>query len=224
MTRLFEMNSPTKPLPTSAKPRYNESAPTEAWNSPQGLTRSSDYGREGLAMKATRKTTPAHVRFWAKVDKSAGPHGCWPWLAAINTAGYGAFHPTKRETVGAHRWALSQALGRPLGPGEFACHRCDNPLCVNPSHLFAGTHDDNMLDMVAKGRSARGARKVRTLRLHDWQVVALRHEAAKGALVKDLSQKYGVSQALISMLCRGDRRSHLGGPLTKRYQTNRKVA
>lgn len=175
-------------------------------------------------MKATtRKTTPAHVRFWSKADRGAGPNGCWPWQAAINTSGYGVFHPVKGETIGAHRWALSQALGRTLAPDEFACHRCDNPACVNPAHLFVGTHDDNMSDMVAKGRSARGAQKVKTHRLLDWQVVALRHEAAAGAAVKDLAEKYRVSQALISMLCRGDRRPHLGGPLTKRYQTNRKA-
>lgn len=170
----------------------------------------------------TRRTTDA--RFWAKVDKSAGPHGCWPWLAAINPNGYGAFHPTKEETVGAHRWALSRSLGRPLRQDEFACHRCDNPQCVNPSHLFPGTHADNMSDMVTKGRSARGVRKVKTHRLQDWQVVAMRHDAAAGAPVKTLAQKYGVSEALISMICRGERRAHLGGPLTKRYKTNRKAA
>ena len=158
-------------------------------------------------------------RFWAKVEKTGT---CWIWTAAKNSAGYGVFHPSKHPLIGAHRWALSQELGRPLAPTEFACHRCDNPACVRPEHLFVGTHEENMADMVAKGRSAVGERKVRTAKLRDWQVVAMRNEAASGAPLRDLAARYGIAKSGVCSIIRGDRWSHLGGPITKRYKTKEK--
>lgn len=89
------------------------------------------------------------VLFWSKVDKSGGPEACWPWTAGKIPAGYGAFH-VRRKVVGAHRFALETVHG-PLGD-LLACHRCDNPGCCNPAHLFAGTYSDNVRDMDAKGR------------------------------------------------------------------------
>jgi hypothetical protein len=70
------------------------------------------------------------------------------------TSGYGTLYAEGRHQ-GAHRLAWELANGRAIPAGLFICHRCDNPLCVNPDHLFLGTHTDNMRDMIAKGR-ARG--------------------------------------------------------------------
>lgn len=89
-------------------------------------------------------------RFWAKVDKSGGPDACWLWTGAHGV--YGFFTLSSAHQVSTHRHSLEMALGRPLAPGEQACHHCDNPLCVNPAHLFVGTNSTNMLDMWAKGR------------------------------------------------------------------------
>jgi hypothetical protein len=66
--------------------------------------------------------------------------------------------------VRVHRLLLEEALGRQLLPSECALHRCDNPACCNPKHLFTGTVADNAADMVAKGRQAKGARH--SSRLH----------------------------------------------------------
>lgn len=95
-------------------------------------------------------TTPIESRFWSKVNRSGGPDACWPWMGTRILSGYGQIWEN-----GKHRPATHIALrlaGRPLAPGEQACHQCDNPPCVNPAHLFAGSRSDNVQDMVAKGR------------------------------------------------------------------------
>lgn len=86
-------------------------------------------------------------RFWSKVDKSGD---CWEWTACRTRAGYGQFKSDGRLHR-AHRlaWALTNG---PIPEGKHVLHRCDNPGCVNPDHLFLGSHQDNMDDMSNKGR------------------------------------------------------------------------
>lgn len=90
------------------------------------------------------------ARFWAKVDKSAGPDGCWPWTGGRLPFGYGIFQmgtgPKK-----AHRVSWAMAHGS-VPEDLLVLHRCDNPPCVNPDHLFLGTHADNASDKMKKGR------------------------------------------------------------------------
>lgn len=92
-----------------------------------------------------------HCRFYAKVDVRL-PDECWNWKTGVhNKAGYGSFSYNGRARY-AHRVSLELKLGRPLKKGEVACHRCDNPSCVNPNHLFSGTTRDNARDAIKKGR------------------------------------------------------------------------
>lgn len=95
-------------------------------------------------------------RFWQKVDRR-GDDECWHWTASRDPDGYGRFqYPTEngQRHIRAHRWAYLMLVG-PIGDGLVVCHRCDNPPCVNPAHLFLGTQLDNNADKVAKGRHAR---------------------------------------------------------------------
>jgi hypothetical protein len=87
-------------------------------------------------------------RFWSKVSKS---DGCWLWIAYRDEKGYGAFG-FKGKVQRAHRVAYELALG-PIAPGMHVLHSCDNPSCVNPSHLRLGTHADNMRDRIERGRN-----------------------------------------------------------------------
>ena len=91
------------------------------------------------------------ARFQEKLDATGGLDACWPWLGATVGKGYGHLGVGPRM-VKAHRIALELKLGRPLLPGMNSLHRCDNPPCCNPAHLFEGTNADNVSDMVAKNR------------------------------------------------------------------------
>ena len=93
-------------------------------------------------------------RFWAKVDKSAGPESCWEWLAHRNRTGYGKFKVRHDKPPAlAHRHSYELTSGQPV-PNELSVrHSCDNPGCVNPAHLSLGTHQDNMRDAVERGRT-----------------------------------------------------------------------
>lgn len=99
-------------------------------------------------------------RFWAKVDRSGGSDACWPWTARKHRFGYGLIRADSGGlTLRAHRvsWELTNGP-IPEGTGYHGTcvlHRCDNPRCVNPAHLFLGTAADNSHDMSQKGRAWR---------------------------------------------------------------------
>jgi hypothetical protein len=95
---------------------------------------------------------PVAERFWDKVRKQDGD-GCWEWTANTNNQGYGFIGsgPPQRKPLLAHRVSFEIAFG-PIATGMCVLHRCDNPLCVRPDHLFLGTLRDNTQDSIAKGR------------------------------------------------------------------------
>ena len=102
-------------------------------------------------------------RFWQKVKKT--PTGCWLWQGARNRGNqkwsYGvALFGTR--TITAHRIAYLLTVCATIPKGYFVCHHCDNPLCVNPEHLFIGTQKDNMKDCVQKNRISRLGRAWQT--------------------------------------------------------------
>lgn len=132
--------------------------------------------------------------------------GCWLWLGCL-LRGYGVMSVNNKQQK-AHRVSYELNKGK-IPRGLFVCHRCDNPCCVNPDHLFLGTSAENTADKVAKGRQANGPRLGRTqtgshnanAQLTETQVAAIR--AATGIFQKELAKQYGVSQSHISLIKRG---------------------
>ena len=143
-------------------------------------------------------------RFNAKI----GPRteaGCLLWIGARGKAGHGQLL-VDGKLVNAQRVAWELAFG-PIPPGLHVLHHCDVPPCVEPSHLFVGTHADNMADMRAKGRwtPQRGESNGRC-KLSDAQVVELRALWVAGHPQKELAKRFGVSPPFVSRLVRGQRR------------------
>ena len=117
--------------------------------------------------------------------------GCWLWTGYANQDGYGLIKVDGR-VFRAHRVAW-QLAGLKISDGLHVLHRCDNPPCVNPAHLFLGTPLDNARDRDSKGRknSATGE-SVHTAKLTAAVVVAIRQELADGATTRAVSRKYGI--------------------------------
>lgn len=102
------------------------------------------------------KFNSVEERFWAKVNKNGptvrGPLGpCWVWTAHLDEHGYGQFMLRTRKIARAPRFAWGLTNGE-IPDGLHTLHRCDNPACVRPEHLFLGSRRDNALDMMSKGR------------------------------------------------------------------------
>ncbi len=130
---------------------------------------------------------PLTDRFWAYVEKS---NGCWLWTGPIQQSGHGFICVGPKggaRKINAHRLSWELHFGQ-IPPGLLVCHKCDNPPCVNPSHLFLGTHADNTKDMVDKGRHR--PRRVLTVEA----VIAIR---ASKVPDRELGEQYGVSPAAI---------------------------
>ncbi len=145
--------------------------------------------------------------FWSNVLKT---DSCWLWQAGTFRSGYGRFLVGKKR-VRAPRFAWELTFG-PIPDGFEVCHNCpggDNPLCCNPDHLFLGTHDDNMKDMVAKGRSARGEDAGRAL-LTEQQVLDIRLLYQTSRLsYKTIGELYKMSKGAILAVIRRRSWQHL---------------
>ena len=145
-------------------------------------------------------------RFWAKVDKSAGDQGCWEWIASRDKKGYGAFGLNGKR-VQSHR--LSAAMAGLDIEGLCVCHKCDNPSCVNPDHLFAGTKADNNRDMVEKGRASRFKGSMNkgsahgNSKLTEEDVVEIKERLRAGETQTSIAKDFGVSRITVSHINTG---------------------
>ena len=172
-------------------------------------------------------------RHRSKVDRSADPDGCWLWTGYTDPDGYGRFKTGSmkdgtRAMTSTHRFALEEALGRPLAPGMKALHACDTPSCcrnddagfyevngiqrVRRGHLFEGTPADNSRDMADKARAATGERNGCSVhperlmrgevhlcaRLTEDKVREIRNRAARGEMQTALAREYRVHKGTVS--------------------------
>lgn len=166
-------------------------------------TRRRLYVRKGEDSNA-----PEHLaRRLANGLGAAEPGQCWEWHRAHNGQGYGTLTVNGRAAY-AHRLAF-ELSGGVIPKGFDVLHECDNPRCINPAHLSTGTRSENMADCHARGRSripsprlkgeANGAAKLTTE-----QVQRIRAQLARGSTQQSLADQFGVSQAAIGKIARGE--------------------
>lgn len=147
-------------------------------------------------------------RFWSKVAIGT-PGECWEWQRSRKGDGYGQFRVSPGESPQrASRIAWALTYGE-IPVGLWVLHRCDNPPCCNPHHLFLGTPADNHADMVAKGRACGPRREsypalVRGVRhLTDDDIWYARHMNAGGMSCREIGRRLGVAHTTISRLING---------------------
>ena len=148
-------------------------------------------------------------RFWRSIDRSKGYASCWEWKGAKNKDGYGQIQ-VNGKLIGAHR-AAYELYRKPVPAGMSVLHACDNRACANPSHLFLGTHADNMADKLNKGRhvapkgEAHGCAK-----LTEADVIAIKKRLAGGRESQEaIAVDYGVSRAAVSKIRTGRKWRHI---------------
>lgn len=155
---------------------------------------------DGWTVPGRGGVSPAE-RFLRRVPRSSGD-ACAEWLGCRFSTGYGQFK-WKGSPLGAHRVAWVVANG-PVSPGEFVCHRCDNPACVRTDHLWLGSHSDNMVDMHRKLRAPRmdPAKRRRGERVYNAKLTGelvrrIREWSASGVGKCEIARRAGVSRGTV---------------------------
>jgi hypothetical protein len=139
-------------------------------------------------------------RFWLKVDIK-GEKECWQWLSGKQNNGYGVFWFNKKN-IKSHRFAWISTFCE-IPKGLYICHKCDNPGCVNPAHLFLGTPADNMKDKQNKGRAKGHTKKINIgennpkAKLTEKDIISIRNDNRKQIII---AKEYGVHKTTISQI------------------------
>jgi len=143
-------------------------------------------------------------KFWLRVNK-LGDNDCWCWNTYISKSGYGQFkfcYLSKYYQFTASRVSYELKVGL-IPDGLLVCHKCDNPKCVNPKHLFLGTQKDNMDDKVNKNRQARAENNGRSKL--NWEIVnEIRKSYPINKNTSELSKKYNIDSSMIINILKGE--------------------
>ena len=141
-------------------------------------------------------------RFESKFTKGEADD-CWEWEASKHERGYGYFYTShyysQRKMDFAHRFSYHLYNGIKPTEKDAVCHKCDNPKCVNPNHLFLGTHKDNMRDMVNKGRNYAPKQK-----LSEQDIIDILKMRTDGMLLKQIALIFNIDESHCSRICRKD--------------------
>jgi hypothetical protein len=135
-------------------------------------------------------------RFHSKYKKGS-PDECWLWQAALGRRGYGRFQMNKVNQM-AHRMAWAFKNG-PIAEGLYVLHRCDVPGCVNPAHLYLGTHDDNMRDRNERDRVPKGETCVHS-KYKEVDVLKARELYSNGVTIKEICIIIGIPRSSMSAM------------------------
>jgi len=136
-------------------------------------------------------------------------NGCWIFGGYHDKNGYGVFTHGRGKQLRAHRASFEFHHGG-LNAEMLVCHSCDNPSCINPNHLFTGTHKDNTQDMIKKGRMAnQKGSKHPSAKLNEEQIYFIKNQRLRGEKLKDIAIQFNVSFQAISSICRGKSWNHI---------------
>lgn len=138
---------------------------------------------------------PIAERLWAKTNKGE-PNECWEWQGTRHPKGHGQIGRGRRQDGLAYTHVVAwEVTYGPVPSGTYVCHRCDNPPCVNPRHLFLGTPADNTRDMIKKQRHSFGERHASKLTEDD--VIKIRRLLAEGMTQQAVADRFSVSRSMI---------------------------
>jgi hypothetical protein len=176
--------------------------------------RSGHTGSCGCLREELRSSYSTQVnierRFWSRVNKD-GPipahvpdlGACWVWTGATSTAGYGQMRANKKTQLAPR---VSWLIATGSAPRLLVCHKCDNPPCVNPRHLFEGSVRDNALDMVAKGRARggnlRGGRHGNAKMTDALVAEVLRRASTPDTTQSEVARQLGLPQQTVNKIVR----------------------
>lgn len=165
------------------------------------ITRQCLYCSKEFQGHTSSKYCSVLCRIFYKVKKN--PTGCWEWQAYLHPGGYGRTKISSKETVLVHRKVYEEIHGVNLDEKTLVCHKCDNRKCVNPDHLFIGTHLDNIHDAMSKGR-IKGMKNEKHPRAKlNWKMVdEIRKLRSERFTVMNISKLFDVNHSTISGICR----------------------
>lgn len=163
--------------------------------------RGTRFCSASCAHQGPNARTDVYARLWRRIAKG---DGCWEWQGSRNPLGYGRIGSGGKygRIALAHRVAYESTFG-PIPDGSCVLHRCDNPPCCRPDHLFLGSMADNTADMRAKGRMATGQRLPQTRLTEDDRVQLIRLYGGGSATQSQLAARFGVSATTVHRVIHG---------------------